>query len=313
MTLFERWLMLAASTTRHTTTRLWASVKRKADWRKWLFSHLDYRVIIRFTRFMPAMVAAKGPCHQGFEQTHRHILGRANPTRYRDCIIRQKVLRNSLVYGNPALMKQLAQCASKIRQFIDGQALPCLPIFAPMHTVSDVLAGALPGFVTGKPITVVSVHDDIGSSVHTQQNNTFGLALEQFDPGKLQGDNGTTLASLVERLLDQQTSLVIFPDALPECTTRLAGRAMSTQTMMLFGKTAAIHTGLATFSRVVKHPVLFYCLFINGQNELDVDILDYTAYRELHGKLPAIIEHAIQKYSHEWLLWHYTSFFYFHS
>lgn len=311
MTILEKWITISVYNISLIFKEATTFIFNKVDIKKVFFTYVDYRIIIKISIFYHYLLRKKYGKENIFNQTHKNILGTQSKKNYTHNIIQQRILRNALVNGNKKLTTDLLICANKLKTFIANQKIESTPIFAPLHMVSDVVAASLPGLATDKPVTVISVHDEISSKKYTQEHNNLGLSIEQFNPGNLSGDNGSTFTSLINQLMDEKINLVIFPDILPECTLRIAKRKMNTTPIILFGREGSIHNGVNTFSKVLKSRVLFYCLFFNEKQSLDIDILAFPTWRELNNVMPEIIESAINKYSHEWMLWHYSSFFYF--
>jgi hypothetical protein len=224
--------------------------------------------------------------------------------------MRQRVLRNAIIYENHTLCNHLELCADKLRAFIDENNISKQLIYAPLHMVSDILPTVLAGIVANKKINVISVHSEHVNLIDRQQNNIYGVSIEQFNPAIMRGDKGTAFSDLVSSLINNESNLVVFPDALPECTSRYTSKSMKTHEIILFGRKSHIHSGVNSFSRLLKEPILIYCLFFNEENKrLDVDILGCVDFYDVENATPVLIECGISKYSSEWIMWHYASFF----
>lgn len=252
-------------------------------------------------------------CNYIFRQTHFNVLGYHGKVSHSYCVMLQKILKNALIYENKPLMEQLEKCAAKIRAYLDDNNIPPGVIFAPMHTLSDIIQTVIAALVMRKPVTVVSVHHSAASLLNKQNNNSCGISIEQFNPELMGGDGGTSFSEIILSLMDNHSNLIIFPDAIPECTCRLAKKNMKTFPATFMGKNYALHSGIPTFSRLLKQPTLFYALYFNKQNELDVDILGCVPHHKINKEMPVIVGKGIATYSNEWILWHYTSFFGFNS
>ena len=294
--------------------RILAVLSRRRNINTFFFRHIDYRIIIKVLSFFHWLCRKNYGCNNGFLQTHFNILGYKNPTTHAYCIMRQRVLNNALAYGNKSLHQQLIQCKAKLQSYINDNNISSQLIYAPLHTVSDILPAVLAGMASEKKVNVISVHNGMEHLVAIQKDNIYGFTLEQFNPSVMEGNDGTKLTGLVLSLMNDESNLVIFPDALPECTNRFTPVAMKTQDVVLFNKKAALHAGIYTFSRLLKQPALVYCLYFNSStNQLDVDILGCVNFRDIHNQMPALIETGITKYSKEWIMWHYESFYCFNS
>ncbi|WP_313626349.1 hypothetical protein [Kosakonia sp.] len=273
------------------------------------FKHIDYRFLLCISEKYCFLFGKSYGLNNSFRQTHYNVLGLQSTTTHFFCVMRQKILKNALVNENKQLLEQLEACAAKIRSYIDANNISSHLIFAPLHTVSDILQTVIAAQVTGKPVVVVSVHNSMQSLHEKQNNNSQGISIEQFNPEAMEGNEGNSLQDIIFSLVENQKNLVIFPDALPECTTRLTKKKMKTFPVRLLERSCELHSGLPVFSRLLKQSTLFYCIKLDDKNNLNIDILDCVDHRKIEKKMPELVEQGICRYNNEWTLWHYTSFF----
>lgn len=273
------------------------------------FKHIDYRFLLCISEKYCFLFGKSYGLNNSFRQTHYNVLGLQSTTTHFFCVMRQKILKNALVNDNKQLLEQLEACAAKIRSYIDANNISSHLIFAPLHTVSDILQTVIAAQVTGKPVVVVSVHNSMQSLHEKQNNNSQGISIEQFNPEAMEGNEGNSLQDIIFSLVENQKNLVIFPDALPECTTRLTKKKMKTFPVRLLERSCELHSGLPVFSRLLKQSTLFYCIKLDDKNNLNIDILDCVDHRKIEKKMPELVEQGICRYNNEWTLWHYTSFF----
>lgn len=274
-----------------------------------LFKYIDYRFLLYLAKKYCYLFNNDYGLNNSFRQTHYNIMGFRGLTTHSFCVMRQKILKNALVNENIQLLEQLESCAEKIRCYIDDNNISTQLIFAPLHTVSDILQTVIAARVTRKPVVVVSVHNSMQSLHEKQNNNTQGVSIEQFSPEVMEGNEGNSFHDILISLLENQKNLVIFPDAIPECTTRLAKKKMQTYPVKIMERSCELHSGIPVFSRLLKQSTLFYCIKLDEKNNLHLDILDCVGHREVEKKMPKLVEQGISTFNDEWILWHYTSFF----
>ncbi|BEM85516.1 hypothetical protein SME41J_48400 (plasmid) [Serratia marcescens] len=274
-----------------------------------LFRYIDYRVIIYISVRASRLLNKNYGLNESYRQTHFNILGFHSATTHHVCVIRQRILKRALIHENKQLLKQLERCADEIRNFLHDKNLSGQVIFAPLHTVSDVMQTVIAALVNKKPVVVVSVHDAIPELDTKQNNNRQGIFIEQFSPEAMQGNTGSEFHDVIYSLLSSQKNLVIFPDALPECTTRFAKKKMKTYPVILHGKNCELHTGLPFFSRLLKQKSLFYSIRLDRINNIRLSVLGCVDQQNVEREMPGLIENGISRNHNDWILWHYTSFF----
>lgn len=273
------------------------------------FKHVDYRFLLYVSKKYCFLFNKDYGLNNSFRQTHYNILGVQSATTHCFCVMRQKILKNALANENKQLLNQLEACAEKIRRYIDENNISSHLIFAPLHTVSDILQTVIAARVTRKPVVVISVHNSMQSLHEKQTNNSQGISIEQFNPEAMEGNEGNSFQDILISLVENQKNLVIFPDAIPECTTRLAKKKMKTYPVKLLERNCELHSGIPVFSRILKQSTLFYCIKLDDKNNFHVDILDCVGHREVEKRMPELVEQGISIFNDEWILWHYTSFF----
>lgn len=273
------------------------------------FKHIDYRLLIYFAKKYSWLFNKNYGVNKSFKQTHYNILGYHSDITHHVCVIQQRILKNALIHQNKQLLNQLENCAAEIRNYIDENKISSQIIFAPLHTVSDIIQATIAALVTKKPAVVVSVYDSMAALDARQNNNSQGISIEQFNPESMSGNSGSEFHDIVSSLLENQKNLVIFPDAIPECTTRFAKKKMKTYSVKMFGNSCELHTGLPVFSRLLKQKALFYSINLDRKNNLKMNVIDCIGHKEMELKMPQLVESCIRKYNNEWILWHYTSFF----
>lgn len=274
-----------------------------------LLRHIDYKLLVFLAGVLSFCIRKKNWLNNSFGQTHFNVLGYNCRNTHSEGVLKQRILRNALIYENKKLVSQLEKCASDIRKYIEKNDITSEVIFAPLHTVSDFLQTAIAALVFKKPLVVVSVYNDMKVLVEQRKTNVYGICIEQFNPESMMGDAGSDYQDVILSLIDKKVNLAIFPDAVPECTTKIAKKKMKTYAVTLFKRHSELHTGLPVFSRLLKQKVLFYTLCMDKKYNLKVNVLDCIEHHEVKEKMPELVEEGIRKCSHEWTLWHYTSFY----
>ncbi len=287
--------------------RFLQSVKDKSHYL--FFKYIDYRLLIYFAKKYSWLFNRSYGMNNSFRQTHYNILGYHSEITHHVCVIQQRILKNALIHENKQLLNQLENCADDIRNYINENELSSQIIFAPLHTVSDIIQTTIAALVTKKPAVVVSVYESMAALDAKQNNNLQGISIEQFNPESMTGNSGSAFHDIVSSLLENKKNLVIFPDAIPECTTRFANKKMKTYPVKMFGNNCELHTGLPVFSRLLKQNALFFSINFDHKNNLNINIIDCIGHKEMELRMPQLVEDCIRKYNNEWTLWHYTSFF----
>lgn len=309
MSVLELYILLFFSYMRNVYKKRTILQNIRGEINAFIFKRIDYRLLIAVAKVFSVMFNRNYGLNDSFSQTHNNILGFPCTVSHHFCVIRQRILKKALLYDNKQLSKQLEICAAEIRHYLDKKNIQSPVIFAPLHTVSDIIQTVIAALVTKKPAVVVSLHDSMGMLEAKQDNNSQGISIEQFNPEVMEGNAGSGFHDVIFSLTENMKSLVIFPDAIPECTTKMAKKKMKTFSVKMFGKSCELHTGLPVFSRLLKQKVLFYSLSLDQGNNLKLKVLDCVEHNEVEKKMPELITDCIQNNSREWILWHYTSFF----
>lgn len=274
-----------------------------------LLARCDYQHIVAFARILhfcfPARRQDKLLQHVANEN-RRCLLGEPG-TRIDYIWInkRRRILELAATWGaNRALRDQLATCTQALNAIVGPlHDAGCPVVLAPLHMVSDVLAGIVgsnvyPGEATiivsssaqqfppgnGIPITYCSIHD-----------NEHQIA--------------SNLLMSLEQAVEHKRNIMLFPDITPDFThqANISGSAKAKH--VLFNRTAHLHNGIVRISRMMAAQVVFFYLYYD--KGIKIFIYPPVSYREVNQKLPVIIEQSIVNHPDEWLLWHTHSLFFF--
>lgn len=229
----------------------------------------------------------------------------------RSALWAEKALRDSLFYhGDKKTVAQLQQCAealdSAINQLGDS---PRPVILAPLHMVSDVLAGIVCGLLPGNGVRIISTHLD--GAVGPRESEALRrskVKMSLVDPGSI---SSSDLKKIIRDIRGQRCRLVIFPDAPPEVTWHLTGKHMRSEDCQLFDRPARIHSGLSELAKLSDAQVLFFGL-VRRQGRLKLRVYGVAQPDEVTVQLPRMLETALLTDPQDWLLWHTPSLYYFH-
>lgn len=224
---------------------------------------------------------------------------------------KKRCLEKAFYFHNKSLLREVKMCAVKLQAQVEVLRATGTPvIFAPMHTISDMLAAMVCGFVTPGNLAIISSHktNSLGPD-EAAGYAALNMTLVKFHPVD---SNPVVLKQILRSVKNHSTNLLVYPDVLPEVTERVFKKSMRTTDCKMFDRPAKIHSGLSELSRMAGATVIFFCLF-ERDGKLDIDILDQVQFAHVPEATPNIIQRAITSYPYVWLLWHSPSFFYFNS
>lgn len=225
----------------------------------------------------------------------------------RKLLIRKDCLEKSAYHCEPGLIEHIRDCGKVLRDYVSEFAPGRPVIFAPVHTVSDRIAAVVCSLGPAGQATVVSAYaaDVLGKD----EMDVFAAVGGRMDRLTTANLRGTELRHHLRALTDGRAHLVVFPDALPEFTSALAGRSMRTKRVEIFGRPGRLHSGLEVLSRASRAVVVYFALY-EARGRLSIDILSSLNWNEIESSEASIIEVAIRKHWRVWLLWRCRSLFY---
>lgn len=218
---------------------------------------------------------------------------------------RRRILELAATWGaNKALREQLASCTRQLNAIVEPLHQAGHPVvLAPLHMVSDVLAGI------------------VGSRVYPQQATVIvSSSAQQFPPGEdipitycsihdSQQQIARHLTASLDDALQHKTNIMLFPDITPDFTHQVNISNSAKSKHILFGRAAHLHNGILRISRILAAEVVFFYLYYD--KGIKIFIYPPVSYREVKEKMPVIIEQSINNHADEWLLWHTHSLFFF--
>lgn len=211
-----------------------------------------------------------------------------------------------LFFGNKCLEKDIMHCA-QILSTHAGQDRPV--VFMPLHILNDNLAGVTATLAAGKNNYVVVTNSD--DRVKLQQLPWYKTHLaDRFHTINVETDRRDALPRAIKEVRNKQACLTIFPDILPEYTARLVSRPQPKEQAVIFGRPALRHAGPAKIAGLTDAQVVpFYIYWHRGHLKIKV----MPAMKAVDGllDLDRVIEEALREKPEQWMLWHFSSFFYF--
>lgn len=221
---------------------------------------------------------------------------------------RRLVLEMAATWGqNRQILAEIAQCRKQLNEIVEPLHMAGKPvILAPLHMVSDVLAGIVgSGLTPGKTTVIVS------SSVEAFQLQARSLGGIDLDYCSIHDDNREIAGNLTEAIMeaaDLKRNIMIFPDITPDYTINTNPDATAKMSCQLFGRAAHLHSGILRVARMLAAEVVFYHLY----DDCGLKLHAFTAVnaRDLKKVMPEIIENSIRQYPDDWMLWHAHSLFF---
>lgn len=221
---------------------------------------------------------------------------------------RRQVLELAATYGrNPQLMTEMASCSAQLNQIVAPLHAAGSPvILAPLHMVSDILAGMVGGEVSpGKATVIVSS----GAEVYQEQARRQGGV--NLDYCSIHDDNRAIAGNLTSALMeaaDNQRNIIIFPDITPDYTVTTNRARTAKLPCRLFNRPANVHSGVVRLARALSASVVFYYLYYD--RGIKIHIFPPVEAAALPQALPEVIETALRQRPEDWMLWHAHSLFF---
>jgi hypothetical protein len=282
-------------------------LKAECERRAWRI--LPYRLLVNARLLIDRLIGpdeAWVAANAQLACTQKNILRRP-PSHSHFLLWRKKAyLEKALHARNPTLIQEMTACGAELNRHLLalGEASGAI-ILAPMHMVSDIVAGSICSFVS-RPIFAISTHRQ-GSVGASEATFLADHRITLLDPGS---NSGAKLKSAILATKRLQSFLVVYPDVPPEVSLHLTKKPMRTFSCEIFGKPALLHSGISELANLANAQVVFFCL-TEIEGKLAVEITATLPANRLLAQMPAVIEAAIARYPQNWLLWHFSSLFYF--
>lgn len=218
---------------------------------------------------------------------------------------RRRVLELAATWGrNPQLLNQLARCTQQLNDIVEPLHHSGSPVvLAPLHMVSDILAGiTASGVFPGQATVIVS-------SSAQQFPPGAGIPLTYCSIHDGQQNIASQLTASLSEAAEHKRNIMLFPDITPDFThqANISGSAKSKCT--LFGRSANLHSGIIRISKILSAKIVFFYLYYD--EGIKISISPPVEPWDVKVKMAEIIEQAIRRHPNEWLLWHTHSLFFF--
>lgn len=291
--------------------REWAG-QRIAAARIFLLRRMDYRTSFRLAHLARAL-GMTGRRRRNLarvaEENKRCLLGPGVPPLNAGWIFqRRELLDLAATYGqNPRLLAELRQCAGQLDRVVKPLHEAGSPvILAPLHMVSDILAGIVGSMVWPHQATVV-----VSASAEVYQARDRAMGGINLNYCSIHGDNSAIAGNLTEAIMEaaeHRRNIMIFPDITPDYTASARENVSAKMACRLFGRPAHLHSGIIRAARMLSAQVVFYYLYYDGG--LKIYLEQPVAARDLKRRMPLIIEAAMRRHPADWLLWHGHSLYF---
>ncbi|MFI8417416.1 ABC transporter [Serratia sp. NPDC078593] len=236
------------------------------------------------------------------------LIGAGKRLDYTRLIQRRHVLELAATYGkNPQVLAQLECCRQQLNAVVEPLHQAGSPvILAPLHMVSDVLAGIVGGGVFPGQATVI-----VSSSAEIYQEQARKQGGVNLSYCSIHDDNRAIAGNLTSAIMEaaeHKRNIIIFPDITPDYTVGTNKAGSAKLSCRLFDRSAHVHSGVIRLAKALSAQVVFYNLYYD--KEIKIHIYPTMAAKELKTQLPEMVEQAIKQYPQDWLLWHAHSLFF---
>ncbi|MBU9849023.1 ABC transporter [Rahnella aceris] len=221
---------------------------------------------------------------------------------------RRKALDYAATYGrNQQVISQLDACAAELNKVVMPLHQTKTPvILAPLHMVSDILAGIVASKTCpGKGTVIVSANAE---HYIEQDRLRGGINLTYCSIHNQSHDVANNIISSCMEAAENKTNIIIFPDITPDYTLATDSACASKLKCRLFDRPAKLHNGVLRLAKMISADVVFYYLYYD--QGIKIRIFPVVRANDVAEKMPKIIEHAIKAHPQDWLLWHLHSLYF---
>jgi hypothetical protein len=277
----------------------------------WLLRHGDYRWFLWLAALGRKLhISNRGERKRAFvaAANKQCLLDDGRQLDYAKLSQRRRLLDLAATFGrNPQVLAQLERCKAQLNAVVEPLHQAGQPVvLAPLHMVSDVLAGMVGGGVfPGQATVIVSV------SAEAYQENARQLGGVNLSYCSIHDDSREIAGNLMTAIMEaaeHQRNIIIFPDITPDYTVNTNEAETAKLPCRLFDRPANLHSGVVRIARALSAQVVFYYLYYD--KEIKIHIYPPMPARGLKAKLPEIIETSIARHPDDWLLWHSHSLFF---
>ena len=278
-------------------------------WRRVPYRYVGY--VASLVPSWNSFIAALNPtsAHDDVAQIHAaFLLGEKMHRRHDERLwARKKCLEKSGYHGEPGLIAHIRDCGQTLRDYV-AATCPGRPlIFAPLHTVSDRIAAAVCSLGPARHATVVSAY--AADALGKDEMHSVALLGTKLDRLMVADLKAAEFRRRIKAVSEGRSHLVVFPDALPEFTSAMAGRPMRTRKIDIFKRPGRLHAGLEVLSKASKAVVVYFALY-EARGCLRIDVLGSLNWDGIASSGASMIEEGIRRHWRFWLLWRCRSLFY---
>ncbi|WMT13865.1 ABC transporter [Serratia fonticola] len=277
----------------------------------WLLRHGDYRWFLGLAALSRWLrLSNRGERRRAFvaAANKQCLINDGRKVDFAKISQRRRLLDLASAYaGNAQLLAQLEHCQVQLNAVVEPLHRAGQPVvLAPLHMVSDVLAGMVGAGVFPGQATVV-----VSASAEVYQERTRQQAGINLSYCSIHDDNRAIAGNLTSAIMaaaDHQRNIMIFPDISPDYTVNTNEAKTAKLRCRLFDRPANLHSGVIRIARALSAQVVSYYLYYD--QGIKIHIYPPIAACNLKAKLPELIETSIVKHPEDWLLWHSHSLFF---
>ena len=280
----------------------------------WLLRHGDYRFLLMLGALRRALglmpKRQKNLARVAAANSLCLLNGRNSPSaqRFMRTAQRRQVLELAATYGqNRRVLAQLAACTQQLDSQVRVLHEAGSPvILAPLHMVSDVLAGMVGANAYPGQATVV-----VSASAEAYEEQARQMGGVNISYCSIHADSRAIAGNLMDAIMEaaeHKRNIMIFPDITPDYTVNNQMAETAKISCQLFDRPANLHSGIIRIARALSAQVVFYYLYYD--KEIKINIYPALSAREVKSKLPELIETSMTQHPQDWLLWHSHSLFF---
>ncbi|EFD7786270.1 TPA: ABC transporter [Escherichia coli] len=216
--------------------------------------------------------------------------------------IQRVILEDAATWGrNKKILEEIQQCAEQLNHIVSGlRQQGRNVILAPLHIVSDIIAGMVASHVAPRISTIIvsSGAEKFREVCRTNENaRLYFCSIHQ--------DNiafSRQLSAVINDVIEGKQNIIIFPDIPPTYTSMVSALGRNKIKCKLFGRPAKLHDGILRLSKIMSASVLFFYIYYD--DGLKIKIYSPVESENIAVKAPEIIEESIREHPEQWTLWH---------
>ncbi|MHA2772774.1 hypothetical protein ACXZ7F_15945 [Vibrio harveyi] len=226
-------------------------------------------------------------------------------------IERASVIKKTLPYllatNNKILVNDIKKCSDKLSDVTSKIDTPL--ILMPLHILSDTAAMLTIAVSSTKHNNVIIISDDVRGRMSTSKIYDT-LIKNKITLIPIENKN-LNLVNVLNKVRSGKESLTIFPDILPEYTSRqIENKKQRYIKEKIFGKEAFIHEGPVAISKMTSATIVPFYVY-EEKGRIEIKILPKIQSADIQDELAGVIESSLIEKPEQWMLWHYISFFYY--